>query len=53
VRLAPARTKLINMKHLKQFLAVALALVLLNACKKDDNNGIATEPLSITLTISN
>ena len=36
------------MKHLKQFLAVALGLVLLNACKKDDNNGIPTEPLSIT-----
>ena len=44
-----ARTKLISMKHLKQFLAVVLALVLLNACKKDDNNGIATEPLNITL----
>ena len=37
------------MKHLKQFLAVALVLVLLNACKKDDNNGIATESLNITL----
>lgn len=49
MRLAPARTKLINMKHLKQFLAVALVLVLLNACKKDDNNGIATESLNITL----
>ncbi|WP_314771492.1 DUF4876 domain-containing protein [Capnocytophaga sputigena] len=36
------------MKHLKQFLAVALGLVLLNACKKDDNNGIPTEPLSVT-----
>ena len=36
------------MKHLKQFLAVALGLVLLNACKKDDNNGITTEPLSVT-----
>ena len=44
-----ARTKLISMKHLKQFLAVVLALVLLNACKKDDNNGIATEPLNVTL----
>ena len=37
------------MKHLKQFLAIVLALVLLNACKKDDNNGIATEPLNVTL----
>ena len=37
------------MKHLKQFLTVVLALVLLNACKKDDNNGIATELLNITL----
>ena len=36
------------MKHLKQFLAVALGLVLLNACKKDNNNGIPTEPLSVT-----
>ncbi|WP_424652245.1 DUF4876 domain-containing protein [Capnocytophaga sputigena] len=36
------------MKHLKQFLAVVLALVLLNACKKYDNNGIPTEPLSVT-----
>ena len=36
------------MKHLKQFLTVALGLVLLNACKKDDNNGIPTEPLSVT-----
>ena len=49
MRIAPDRTKLINMKHLKQFLAIALALVLLNACKKDDNNGIATEPLNVTL----
>ena len=36
------------MKHLKQFLAVALGLVLLNACKKDDNNGIPTGSLSVT-----
>ena len=36
------------MKHLKQFLPVALGLVRLNACKKDDNNGIPTEPLSVT-----
>ena len=40
------------MKHLKQFLAVALGLVLLNACKKDDdaiNSIVSTRNLTLQL----
>ena len=40
------------MKHLKQFLAVALGLVLLNACKKDDdaiNSIVGTRNLTLQL----